>query len=137
MSVIEKRAWLALIVCVTAVVAVLAVYGFTQSLGRAMGGMGVLGFTGVTPFIGSRGKRRGEIIVDERDRAILQSAGRIAFGTVWVALVGGVMGVFFVAGDAGAVRVSTIMWALWIAYLLIWIVHSSSVLWLCKVQRGQ
>ena len=137
MTVIEKRAWFVLAFCLMAVVAVVIIYGFTQSFGRAMSGMAVLGFTGVTPWIGSRQKRRGEIVVDERDRAILESAGRIAFGTVWVAAVGAVFGVLYVAGEASAVHVSTIVWAVWLAWLVLLIVHSSSVLWISRLPRAR
>jgi len=137
MTVIEKRAWSVLVVCLMAALAAITIYEFSHSIGRAMAGMGVLGLTGVTPWIGSRRKRRGEIIVDERDRAILESAGRIAFGALWVLVVGVVTGLLIAAGEASTVRVSMIVWALWFAWLFILIVHSSSVLWMSRLQRAR
>jgi len=137
MTIIEKRAWFVLAVCLMAIVAVISAYGFLGSFGRAMGGMGVLGLTGVTPLIGLRRQRRGEIVVDERDGAILKTAARIAFAVFWLAVVAAVMGLLAIAGEASTVRVSTIASALVLAWLLISIVHSSSVLWMCRVQRAR
>lgn len=137
MTVIEKRAWFVLALCLMAAVAAITIYELTHSFARAMGGMGVLGLTGITPWIGSRRKRRGEIIVDERDRAILQSAGRIAFGALWVVVAGAVTGVAVAAGEASTIHVSMIVWALWFAWLFILIVHSSSVLWMSRLPRAR
>ncbi len=99
--------------------------------------MAVLGFTGLTPLIGYRRQRRGEVVVDERDRAILESAGRIAFGTFWLAFVAAVVGLLAVAGDAATVRVSMIASALWFGWLLISIVHSTSVIWMSRLPRAR
>jgi membrane-anchored protein YejM (alkaline phosphatase superfamily) len=137
MMVIEKQAWFALAVCSAAIIAVIAIYSITGSFGRATGGRGVLGLSGLTPFIGSRRKRRGEVIIDERDGAILHSAGRIAFGTFWVALVGTVIGLLAVAGNQATVRVGILATALGFAWLLISMVHSVSVLWMCRLPRAR
>jgi hypothetical protein len=137
MTVIERRAWFVLGVCLVAIVAVAAIFALTGKFTPAMGAMGLLGLTGATPLIGRRQKQRGEIIIDERDRAILQTAGRFAFGTFWVALVGAVMGLFALAGDSASLRVGMIVSALWFAFLLINIVHSSSVLWMCRSQHAR
>jgi hypothetical protein len=137
MTVTEKRAWFVLAVCLIAIVAVVTIYEFTENFAGAMGGMGVLGFSGLTPLIGFRRKRRGEVIVDERDRAILQSAGRIAFGAFWLAFVGAVVGLIKGAGNTSTIHVSTIGSALWFGWLLISVVHSSSVLWMSRFHRAR
>ena len=88
-------------------------------------------------MIGRRRKSRGEIIEDERDRAILAMAGRIAFGVFWVVLVAVVVGLLALAGETSAVRVSAIVAALWFAWLLMLLVYSLSVLWMCRWQRAR
>ena len=137
MTVIEKRAWFVLVVCLMTIAAVVTIHELTAGSKRAMGGMAVLGFTGLTPLIGYRRQRRGEVVVDERDRAILEFAGRIAFGAFWLAFVAAVIGLLAVAGDAATVRVSMIASALWFGWLLIAIVHSSSVIWMSRLPRAR
>ena len=135
MTVVERRARYVLAVCVAAVVAVTAIYGITGNFAEAMGGLGVLGLEGAAPVIGLREKRRGEVIVDERDRAILQSAGRIAFAGLWLAA--SVLVVGLSVGGASTVRVSAIVSAAWFAWLLLSAIHASSVLWMCGLQRAR
>jgi uncharacterized membrane protein len=64
-------------------------------------------------------RRRGdEVVADERDRAIQQRAGLIAFGALWVLIVFGCVVASFLPGDRSIpVRVLPtfmyLFWALW------------------------
>ncbi len=120
----EKRAWFALLVCSLTLVAIAAVYLITGSPSRAAGGLGVLGLTGLMPLIGLGRKRRGEVISDERDRAITQTAARIAFGLLWLASVGVVMALLITRGEAGAVSVGSLAISVMAAMLFFYAAYS-------------
>jgi len=136
MTVLQKMAWFILGVCLLTVVAVIACYRITGSPARAAGGMGVLGLCGAQPLIGLRRKRRGEITMDERDHAIWQKAGKIAFGTLWVAVVA-VVTAAAVANEKAAISVRALSDLLFCAMWLIMAVWSLSILWMCRSQSAR
>jgi Predicted membrane protein (DUF2178) len=84
--------------------------------GGMLGLMGLLGF-GIF-FIWKRGKSA-EVIADERDRAIQQRAGNIAFAIFWAIFVLACIGAWLIYGDNGAIPIRILpiimycSWGLW------------------------
>ena len=79
----EKVAWIELIVSVSAIVLVAALYPWLG--GGAAGGFGLLGLLGITPLF--MRKRAGQVISDERDRLIEQRSSLLGCGAAWVLMM--------------------------------------------------
>lgn len=83
MNAVEKVAWTELIVSLTAVVVVVALYPWMGN--AATGGFGLLGLLGVTPmFLRKRGN---QVVRDERDAKIEKRSSCIGFGTGWLVMM--------------------------------------------------
>jgi hypothetical protein len=89
----------------------LVVIGFS----RAGGVLGLMGFLGFGLLFYWR-KGKGEVLADERDRAIQQKAFQIGFAIFWTLFVLGCVGASLILGDKGAIPVRdlpTIMFLAW------------------------
>lgn len=83
MSALQKCAVFNLAVVAVTAVVVLALFPF---LGKgASGGLGLLGFLGLTPLFFRR--RAGQVVIDERDALIQLRSMLIAYSVCWVVFV--------------------------------------------------
>jgi uncharacterized membrane protein len=98
-------------VAIGAFLAAMPMIGFS----RAGGVLGLMGFLGFGLLFYWR-KGKGEVLADERDRAIQQKAFQIGFAIFWTLFVLGCVGASLILGDKGAIPVRdlpTIMFLAW------------------------
>lgn len=132
MTTAQKQAWFHLAVVSLAIVTMLAL---TPSLGirRAQGGLGMLGFMGLSPLLFLR-KKRGTAFWDERDALIQFRSWVAAYAVFWVAFVAACMACLCVYGPSGSVPVLLVVNSLWYAWIIV--AGVSSIATLLQYGRG-
>jgi hypothetical protein len=96
-----------------------------------MGGFGLLGLLGLTPFLFRKGE--GKIVCDERDQLINQRSVIAAYSVFWLVFVAACMTLPAVYGWNGAVPVVVVMSSVFVAMMVIVLVTSLATL----VQYGR
>ncbi len=130
MNATQKHAWFNLVVVAVTVVVLLALL---RPFGaRALGAFGLLGLLGLGP--GFFRRRRGEVVIDERDRAIVRRAGLIAYGVFWVAFVVVCVSLPLLYGWDGSVPVVAAQSAVWVALMLLIAARSLTTLVLYQMR---
>ncbi len=121
MSTGQKLAWFFLVVIVLSLIVVVAttpVLGFK----RAQGGLGLLGFSGLAPFLFR--KKPGVVAYDERDGLIQMRSWFIAYGVFWVVFVLVCVSAPFTFGWSGTVPVFFVQMSVFYGMILVWGVSS-------------
>lgn len=127
----QKQAWFTLTIILLSLSTVLAL---TPVLGfqRAQGGLGFLGFLGLTPIIFR--KRAGGVLMDERDEQIQLRSWMFAYAVFWVVFVAVCLAAPLTYGSSGMVRVEVIQFSVWYAFMLVW--GLSALAALVQYRRG-
>ncbi|MCA9266169.1 MAG: hypothetical protein KDA60_20055 [Planctomycetales bacterium] len=116
MSAGEKVSWLELVVSVSAMIVVTALYPWLgDGATGAFGLLGLLGFT--TVLLRRRGDR---IVVDERDREIGERGTKFGVLTAWMMLFLTLIGVVLWSASRhqASVSVTWLTWLLWVQFAL-------------------
>jgi hypothetical protein len=112
----QKLAWFSLIVVAMTFAAVCTLYPF---LGRAaVFGFGLSGFVDLGWRLFYR-SHRGEVVVDERDKAILLRSTIFAYSTFFIIFTASPLFALAIYGFDGAVPIPVVMYALWSAALVV------------------
>jgi hypothetical protein len=115
MNASQREAWFSLVVVVSALVMVTALVPF---LGRgAIGGFGLLGFLGLSPFFFR--KRHGSVVLDERDTQIRLRSQFCAHLVFWLLFVLAAMTAPAVYGWNGYVPVALVMASVWCGWVVL------------------
>lgn len=93
---------------------------------RAQAGFSLLGITAFGPLFFRKGK--GQVISDERDRALFLRATQIGFMVFWLLFVAGVMGAWAWAGGGKLVSVDVLALGVWLAWALLLVCQGSILL---------
>jgi hypothetical protein len=126
MSPMQKFAWFNLAVIALTLVVVFALLPFL-GYKAAMGGLGCLGLTGFGPFFFR--KRRGQVLMDERDLLIQRRSWILAYALFWVIFVlAAVLLSAAVYGWDGAVPVSVVQLSVAWGFMLVYTLASIAIL---------
>jgi len=109
MHVQERQAWLTL-VAATAALTLFCVLVALVGLGSrsvAPAAFGLLGLVGAARRIGTRERKAGKVVMDERDHEIERMATLLAYNVFWALFVGAAIGPFFLLGPGTIMRVPT------------------------------
>jgi hypothetical protein len=132
MTATQRHAWFSLAVVAATIVAVLAL---TPVLGpRAQVAFALLALLALGPLFVRRKHR--EVPVDERDRAIGQRAGMIAYAVFWLAFVAACLSLPVLYGWGGSVPVVVVQAAVWWAWILVVGARSAVTLVLYQLGSG-
>jgi len=124
MNASQKEAWYNLVVVLSALAMVVALVPF---LGKgAMGGFGLLGFLGLSPFFFR--KRNGAVVLDERDTQIRLRSQFCAHLVFWMLFVLAAMSAPAVYGWEGSVPVVLVMESVFCGMIVIAAVSSLATL---------
>lgn len=100
----QRESWFVIILCGSSLVVFFILLQF-MTFERALGAFALLGFSGISPFLFYRGRKKGKVVSDERDIQIGQRAGMIAFAVMWVVFVLALVALLQIRGDQGSVPV--------------------------------
>ena len=123
MSVFQKQAWYNLAVVLGSVAVVLVLVP-VLGLG-AVGGFGLLGLLGASPFL-FRGRRR--VVADERDQTINLRSQFAAYLVFWLVYVSACMSLPAVYGWDGRVPVPVVMSSVFVGMMVVVLVSSLATL---------
>jgi hypothetical protein len=125
MSALQKFAWFNLAIIAVTAVAVGALLPF---LGRAaLGCFGFLGFLGLGPLFFIR--KRGHVVMDERDLEIQRRAWIVAYSIFWVIYVlAAVALTLAVYGEDGSVPVWVVQSSVFVAFMVVQALGSVAIL---------
>ena len=137
MSTILKREWFtamsqaqrqALFKLVIILVSLSTILALAPALGlrRAQGGLGLLGFLGLAPFLFR--KKPGKVFMDERDVLIQFRAWGVAYFVFWMVFIGVCIAAPFTFGASGAVPVELIQTSVWYGIMIVWGVSAIATL---------
>jgi len=116
MSTGQKQAWFSLMVvllCLIVILAAAPMIGFR----RAQGGLGMLGFWGLAPFLFR--KKPGIVVADERDGLIQIRSWLVAYSIFWVVFIGTCMGAAIAYESTGAVPVYLVQFSPFYGFMLV------------------
>lgn len=124
MTAVQKQAWFNLAVVAVTMIAFLCLLPVLGM--KAQGAFGLLGLlaAGVLFFR----KRGGQVVTDERDQWIVRRSAIVAYSILWIVFVLACVVVPFFYGYDGAVPVSVIVTACWVAFMLLYLIASISIL---------
>jgi hypothetical protein len=113
----QRQAWFNLVIILVSLITVLAL---TPTLGfrRAHGGLGILGFMGLGPFLFR--KKLGKVFMDERDVLIQTRAWAVAYGVFWMVFIAVCVSAPFTFGSSGVVPVALIQTSVWYGFMIVW-----------------
>lgn len=121
----QRQAWFNLVIILVSLFAILAL---APALGfrRAQGGLGILGFIGLGPFLFRR--KPGRVFMDERDVLIQFRAWAVAYSVFWIFFIGVCVSAPFTFGSSGVVSVELIQMSVWYAFMIVWGVSALATL---------
>ncbi len=125
MTEFRRYALFQLVVIGLAAVAVAIVYSIFHSLLASLAGFSVLALLGLWPIV----RRRS--VEDERDEAIQRQAGLAGLAghvALWLALVAWSVSVSLVFGERGSVPMVWVAPVIWVAWWLVTLVRSVTIL---------
>lgn len=131
----ERMAWFTVLVTtasMTFFALLVPIYGSTV----ATAAFSILAFISLTPFFVWRGRSRGQVNYDERDRAIHAKAARITGAVIWLYFWGCAMGAYWVFGEQGTIPVQLVMTVAWLAFALLWFVQGLATIILYRAGRS-
>jgi hypothetical protein len=134
MSSQEREAW-ANVAVVSLTIAVWLILIPLLGIKTAFGAFGILGLLGLTPFLSNAGRKRGRVLVDERDRLIRERSVVVAYAVFWVAFVGTSMGVWAANRDRGTISVDLLPLFPFIGWMIITLVQGIATL--VQYRQGQ
>jgi hypothetical protein len=117
MSNAQRLAWFNLGIVLMSLCTVLSL---APALGfhRAQGGLGLLGFLGLAPFLFR--KKPGKVFMDERDVLIQFRAWGVAYFVFWMVFIGVCVSAPFTFGSSGTVPVELIQMSVWYGIMIVW-----------------
>ena len=107
MNIQHRQAWFILKVAILSIIAYLALVAFIGFRFEAVAAFGVFGIAGFASLIGSEERRKGTVVMDERDQEIAKAAGLTSAGVLWLCFCGLCMIPFFVKGPNAVLEVPT------------------------------
>ncbi len=125
MTATQRFAWFNLAVIALTLIAVLALLTFAGK--AALGGFGILGLIGLSPFI-LRG-RKAQVVIDERDQIIQRRSWFIAYSVFWMLFVlAAVLLAPTVYGQEGGVPVWVVQSSVFVAFMIVQAAASIAIL---------
>jgi uncharacterized membrane protein len=127
MSQYEKLAWFNLaVICITLVIYLALIPWLGPE--RATGAFGLLGLLGAGAFFVWHRRGSMAIIADERDKIIGSRAQLIAFRVFWVSFVGGILAVWKIYEQPGAVPAKLLPLIIMAGFVVFMLVQSVAIL---------
>ena len=110
----EKVAWLELVVSLSAIVVVTALFPWLGN--RATAAFGLLGLVGLAALLVRQ--RGNEVVLDERDREIIQRSTGLGVHSAWMLLMVAVVSLVIWSSyhDREAVPVAWLTWLVWVQF---------------------
>jgi hypothetical protein len=126
MTEFHRNARFQLLVAGSSAIAVLVLYAVTHNVMASMAGFALLALLEARALL--RRRQGVPTVQDERDEAILQRSTVMGYTVLWVALVAWGVFVPLRFGDRGSVPVEWVAPVVWVAWWLVAVTRSMSVL---------